>query len=46
MTAEPGAEENPPQLVPLNAIFATDFVQLDRPPFARRCPTSSTPTWA
>ena len=28
MTAEPGAEENPPQLVPLNAIFATDFVQI------------------
>ena len=28
MTAEPGAEDAAPQLVPLNAIFATDFVQI------------------
>ena len=28
MTAEPGAADAPPQLVPLNAIFATDFVQI------------------
>ena len=28
MTAEPGAADDPPQLVPLNAIFATDFVQI------------------
>ena len=28
MTAELGIEDQPPQLVPLNAIFATDFVQI------------------
>jgi toluene monooxygenase system protein B len=28
MTAEPGAADDLPQLVPLNAIFATDFVQI------------------
>ncbi len=28
MTAEAGAEDRPPELVPLNAIFATDFVQI------------------
>ena len=28
MTAEPGAADDPPQLVPLNAIFTTDFVQI------------------
>jgi toluene monooxygenase system protein B len=28
MTADPGADGDPPQLVPLNAIFATDFVQI------------------
>ncbi|HJY69182.1 MAG TPA: toluene-4-monooxygenase system B family protein [Streptosporangiaceae bacterium] len=28
MTAELGAEDLAPQLVPLNAIFATDFVQI------------------
>jgi toluene monooxygenase system protein B len=28
MTAEPSAEDAGPQLVPLNAIFATDFVQI------------------
>ena len=26
--AEPGVEERAPELVPLNAIFATDFVQI------------------
>jgi toluene monooxygenase system protein B len=28
MTAELGAEDQAPELVPLNAIFATDFVQI------------------
>ena len=28
MTAEPGAADDPPQQVPLNANFATDFVQI------------------
>ena len=28
MTAELGAEDRAPELVPLNAIFATDFVQI------------------
>lgn len=28
MTADPGAEDHAPELVPLNAIFATDFVQI------------------
>jgi toluene monooxygenase system protein B len=28
MTASPDAEDRAPQLVPLNAIFATDFVQI------------------
>ena len=28
MTAEPAADDVAPQLVPLNAIFATDFVQI------------------
>ena len=28
MTAELGVADQPPQLVPLNAIFATDFVQI------------------
>ena len=28
MTAGTGAEDRPPELVPLNAIFATDFVQI------------------
>jgi toluene monooxygenase system protein B len=28
MTAEGGAEDRAPELVPLNAIFATDFVQI------------------
>ena len=28
MTAAPGGADDPPQLVPLNAIFATDFVQI------------------
>jgi len=28
MTAEQGAEDRAPELVPLNAIFATDFTQI------------------
>ena len=28
MTADLGAEDRAPELVPLNAIFATDFVQI------------------
>ncbi|HEX6520413.1 MAG TPA: toluene-4-monooxygenase system B family protein [Streptosporangiaceae bacterium] len=28
MTAEPGPEDRPPELVPLNAIFATDLLQI------------------
>jgi toluene monooxygenase system protein B len=28
MTAGPGTEDGGPELVPLNAIFATDFVQI------------------
>jgi toluene monooxygenase system protein B len=28
VTANPGAEDRAPELVPLNAIFATDFVQV------------------
>ena len=28
MTAEQGAEDRTPELVPLNAIFATDFTQI------------------
>ena len=28
MTAEQGAEDRAPELVPLNAVFATDFTQI------------------
>ena len=28
MTQEQGAEDRAPELIPLNAIFATDFVQI------------------
>ena len=28
MSADPGAEDRAPELIPLNAIFATDFVQI------------------
>ena len=42
----PRPPEPLPTAAPAAALPPPPSRQLDRPPFARRCPTSSTPTWA